>query len=56
VECIRTMKERGLDWTDEYQLREFANLYVVSILGTVRILHFGVTYGVLSISGGPPIP
>lgn len=25
VECIREMKERGLDWTDEYQLREFAN-------------------------------
>jgi len=26
VECIREMKERGLDWTDDYQLREFANL------------------------------
>jgi hypothetical protein len=43
VECTRTMKERGLDWTDEYQLREFADLYVLSILGTVRMLHFGLT-------------
>ena len=25
VECIREMKERGIDWADDYQLREFAN-------------------------------
>lgn len=26
VECLREMKERGVDWSDEVQLAEFANL------------------------------
>lgn len=31
VECMREMKERGVDWTDKYQLEEFANLSRVRV-------------------------